>query len=108
MFAPDGLSMTCVLSVTVGELVSVNKEKAKIIVTADMAFSKRYLKYLAKKYLKKHSVRISSSMSWLSFYVFSVSQTVSQTGCELISCPELSLDVGRCLKLVLHVAAARM
>ena len=48
------------LCATVGDLVSVNKEKAKIIVTADMAFSKRYLKYLAKKYLKKHSVRTSS------------------------------------------------
>ncbi len=47
-------------STTVGELVTVNKEKAKIIVTADMAFSKRYLKYLAKKYLKKHSVWLTA------------------------------------------------
>jgi hypothetical protein len=57
--------------------VSVNKEKSKIVVQvrsiacqiepevcestdygeqAEGAFSKRYLKYLAKKYLKKHQV----------------------------------------------------
>ena len=56
----DKLYMTTVFMLTVGELVTVNKEKAKIIVTADMQFSKRYLKYLAKKYLKKHSVRSCS------------------------------------------------
>ena len=57
---------------TVGELVNVNKEKAKIIVTADMAFSKRYLKYLAKKYLKKHSVRTSLNFLMSVSCLFSV------------------------------------
>jgi len=41
-----------------GDAVTVGKDKSKIVVTADMAFSKRYLKYLAKKYLKKHQVQI--------------------------------------------------
>ncbi|XVE89630.1 hypothetical protein DITRI_Ditri20bG0011600 [Diplodiscus trichospermus] len=40
-----------------GEAVTVTREKSKIIVTSDGAFSKRYLKYLTKKYLKKHNVR---------------------------------------------------
>ena len=33
------------------------KEKAKINVVADLPFSKRYLKYLTKKYLKKQQLR---------------------------------------------------
>uniref|UniRef100_A0A7S0TG10 Large ribosomal subunit protein eL22 n=2 Tax=Hemiselmis andersenii TaxID=464988 RepID=A0A7S0TG10_HEMAN len=40
-----------------GDAVVVGKEKSKITVTSEMAFSKRYLKYLAKKYLKKHQMR---------------------------------------------------
>ncbi|OMO86730.1 Ribosomal protein L22e [Corchorus capsularis] len=40
-----------------GETITLTREKSKIIVTADSAFSKRYLKYLTKKYLKKHNVR---------------------------------------------------
>uniref|UniRef100_A0A7N0UIA9 Large ribosomal subunit protein eL22 n=1 Tax=Kalanchoe fedtschenkoi TaxID=63787 RepID=A0A7N0UIA9_KALFE len=40
-----------------GDVVSVTREKSKISVTADSTFSKRYLKYLTKKYLKKHNVR---------------------------------------------------
>eukprot|EP00246_Nothoceros_aenigmaticus_P003372 TRINITY_DN144_c0_g2_i1.p2 TRINITY_DN144_c0_g2~~TRINITY_DN144_c0_g2_i1.p2 ORF type:complete len:131 (+),score=36.85 TRINITY_DN144_c0_g2_i1:54-446(+) len=40
-----------------GESVTVTREKNKISVTAEAAFSKRYLKYLTKKYLKKHNVR---------------------------------------------------
>merc|ERR1711998_573657 len=40
-----------------GDLVSVSREKAKITVTAETAFSKRYLKYLSKKYLKKQQLR---------------------------------------------------
>ncbi|KAK6037039.1 ribosomal L22e protein [Cooperia oncophora] len=38
-----------------GVKVEVNKTKVSII--ADVPFSKRYLKYLTKKYLKKHSLR---------------------------------------------------
>eukprot|EP00252_Welwitschia_mirabilis_P005365 TRINITY_DN1586_c0_g1_i1.p1 TRINITY_DN1586_c0_g1~~TRINITY_DN1586_c0_g1_i1.p1 ORF type:complete len:135 (-),score=25.89 TRINITY_DN1586_c0_g1_i1:226-630(-) len=40
-----------------GDVIKITREKSKIIVTAETAFSKRYLKYLTKKYLKKHSVR---------------------------------------------------
>merc|ERR1711998_40978 len=41
----------------VGDLVSVSRDKAKVLVSADTAFSKRYLKYLSKKYLKKQQLR---------------------------------------------------
>ncbi|KAM7255039.1 hypothetical protein ACFE04_020280 [Oxalis oulophora] len=40
-----------------GESVTISREKSKITVTSDSNFSKRYLKYLTKKYLKKHNVR---------------------------------------------------
>merc|ERR1711988_1306687 len=39
-----------------GDLVSVSRDKAKVVVTSETAFSKRYLKYLSKKYLKKQQV----------------------------------------------------
>merc|ERR1712167_425721 len=37
--------------------VLLAREKSKIFVTAELPFSKRYLKYLAKKYLKKQQLR---------------------------------------------------
>merc|ERR1712151_1339904 len=40
-----------------GEKVTVSREKAKIHVSADAPFSKRYLKYLSKKYLKAQQLR---------------------------------------------------
>ena len=40
-----------------GERVRVSIENAKIIVNAEAPFSKRYLKYLTKKYLKKQQLR---------------------------------------------------
>jgi large subunit ribosomal protein L22e len=40
-----------------GDTVTIAREKNKISVTSENAFSKRYLKYLTKKYLKKHNVR---------------------------------------------------
>ncbi|CDJ57193.1 60S ribosomal protein L22, putative [Eimeria maxima] len=40
-----------------GEKVEVSREKAKVYVTAELPFSKRYLKYLVKKYLKKQMLR---------------------------------------------------
>ncbi|WOL18581.1 60S ribosomal protein L22-2-like [Canna indica] len=40
-----------------GEAVVVTRDKNKITVTSEGPFSKRYLKYLTKKYLKKHNVR---------------------------------------------------
>jgi large subunit ribosomal protein L22e len=40
-----------------GKNVSVTSNKTKINVTSDIDFSKRYLKYLAKKYLKANNLR---------------------------------------------------
>ncbi|XP_030463141.2 60S ribosomal protein L22-2-like [Syzygium oleosum] len=40
-----------------GDSVTVSRDKSKITVTSTNDFSKRYLKYLTKKYLKKHNVR---------------------------------------------------
>jgi len=40
-----------------GEKVKVSRDKAKITVQAELPFSKRYLKYLTKKYLKKQKLR---------------------------------------------------
>ncbi|KAK9142416.1 hypothetical protein Scep_007704 [Stephania cephalantha] len=40
-----------------GDSITISRDKSKITVTSDNPFSKRYLKYLTKKYLKKHNVR---------------------------------------------------
>jgi len=40
-----------------GKDLSLGHEKNKVIVTSSVPFSKRYLKYLTKKYLKKHNLR---------------------------------------------------
>jgi len=40
-----------------GDLITVGRDKAKVTVQADTTFSKRYLKYLSKKYLKKQQLR---------------------------------------------------
>ncbi len=40
-----------------GSKVTITRDKTKVIVTAELPFSKRYLKYLTKKYLKKQQLR---------------------------------------------------
>ena len=40
-----------------GTKVTISKEKTRINVAAELPFSKRYLKYLTKKYLKKQQLR---------------------------------------------------
>ena len=40
-----------------GDSVKITREKSKISVTSEIPMSKRYIKYLTKKYLKKHNVR---------------------------------------------------
>jgi large subunit ribosomal protein L22e len=40
-----------------GTAVSINKDGSNIVVNATIAFSKRYLKYLTKKYLKKQDLK---------------------------------------------------
>eukprot|EP01036_Dinobryon_divergens_P033088 gene33088-42802_t len=37
--------------------VSISRDKAKIVLNVELPFSKRYLKYLTKKYLKKQQLR---------------------------------------------------
>ncbi|XP_051543296.1 60S ribosomal protein L22-like 1 [Myxocyprinus asiaticus] len=40
-----------------GNVVQIMRQKNKINVTSEKQFSKRYLKYLTKKYLKKNNLR---------------------------------------------------
>ncbi|KAK6321488.1 hypothetical protein J4Q44_G00084640 [Coregonus suidteri] len=40
-----------------GGVVSIERSKSKISVNSEVPFSKRYLKYLTKKYLKKNNLR---------------------------------------------------
>ncbi len=40
-----------------GKKVTITREGAQIIVNAVLPFSKRYVKYLTKKYLKKQELR---------------------------------------------------
>jgi large subunit ribosomal protein L22e len=40
-----------------GDSVGIEKAKAKISVTSSVPLSKRYMKYLTKKFLKKHELR---------------------------------------------------
>ena len=40
-----------------GDKIKVNNDDRKVALDATVPFSKRYLKYLTKKYLKKHSLR---------------------------------------------------
>lgn len=40
-----------------GDNVKVTRDKTRITVTSEVPMSKRYLKYLTKKFLKKHNVR---------------------------------------------------
>jgi S-adenosylmethionine synthetase len=40
-----------------GDDIKVTRDKTRVTVTSDIHMSKRYLKYLTKKFLKKHNVR---------------------------------------------------
>ena len=40
-----------------GKELVMERVKTKIVLTSDIPFSKRYLKYLTKKYLKKNNLR---------------------------------------------------
>lgn len=40
-----------------GTKVTIQSEKTKLLVSAELPFSKRYLKYLTKKYLQKQQLR---------------------------------------------------
>ena len=62
-----------------GDSVKVSSEEKKVTVNATIAFSKRYLKYLTKKYLKKHSLReflyvVASSKTSYQIKYFNIQQ----------------------------------
>jgi len=62
-----------------GDRVQLTREKNKITVTAEAPFSKRYLKYLTKKYLKKQQLRdflhvIAPSKSTYELRYFSINK----------------------------------
>lgn len=40
-----------------GDSVKVSRDRSKITITSEVPMSKRYLKYLTKKFLKKYNVR---------------------------------------------------
>ena len=40
-----------------GSKVTISRTANKVLVSAELPFSKRYLKYLSKKYLKKQQLR---------------------------------------------------
>ena len=40
-----------------GDKVTITRDKAKLLISAEAPFSKRYLKYLTKKYLKQQQLR---------------------------------------------------
>merc|ERR1719473_1182539 len=60
-----------------GDAVTVAQDKTKVVVTAELPFPKRYLKYLTKKYLKKQQLRdylhvIATSKSTYEMRYFSI------------------------------------
>ncbi|XP_060229259.1 large ribosomal subunit protein eL22-like [Meriones unguiculatus] len=62
-----------------GGVVSIEQSKNKIIVTSEVPFSKRYLKYLTKKYLKKNNLRdwlrvVANSKESYDLLYFQISQ----------------------------------
>lgn len=61
-----------------GDAVSITRDKAKLTVTAELPFSKRYLKYLTKKHLKKQQLRdylhvVATNKSTYELKYFSIS-----------------------------------
>ncbi|KAM9775347.1 ribosomal protein eL22-like isoform 2-T2 [Syngnathus typhle] len=70
-----------------GNIVSVARMKNKINVTSDKQFSKRYLKYLTKKYLKKNNLRdwlrvVASDKETYELRYFQISQDDEESEAE--------------------------
>jgi large subunit ribosomal protein L22e len=66
-----------------GSKVTISRDKAKVNVTAEAPFSKRYLKYLSKKYLKKQQLRdflhvVASNKNTYELRYFKVSGTEAE------------------------------
>merc|ERR1719188_2956406 len=62
-----------------GKEFAMERQKTKIAFTSDIPFSKRYLKYLTKKYLKKNNLRgwlrvVASSKEAFELRYFQINQ----------------------------------
>ena len=62
-----------------GSKVTVTKDKSRINIQAEMPFSKGYLKYLSKKYLKKEELRnflrvVATTKAGYNFKYFSMTE----------------------------------
>ncbi|XP_037587711.1 60S ribosomal protein L22-like [Cebus imitator] len=62
-----------------GGVVTIERSKSKITVTSEVPFSKRYLKYLTKKYLKKNNLRdwlcvVANSKESYELHYFQINQ----------------------------------
>ncbi|KAJ1757816.1 60S ribosomal protein L22 [Coemansia sp. RSA 1822] len=68
-----------------GERVNITRTDDKIVVEAKIDFSKRYLKYLTKKFLKKNQLRdwlrvVSESKDTYKLKYFNVSNEAEESG----------------------------
>uniref|UniRef100_A0A8C6FID6 Large ribosomal subunit protein eL22 n=1 Tax=Moschus moschiferus TaxID=68415 RepID=A0A8C6FID6_MOSMO len=62
-----------------GGVLTIERSKSKITVTSEVHFSKRHLKYLTKKYLKKNNLRdslaiVTNSKQSYEFRCFQINQ----------------------------------
>jgi len=69
-----------------GEVVKVSRDKSVISVSTSAPFSKRYIKYLTKKFLKKHQLRdwlrvIASDKNTYELRYFNI-QDIEESGSE--------------------------
>eukprot|EP00741_Cyanophora_paradoxa_P007741 tig00001206_g7490.t1 len=70
-----------------GDTITISRDKTKINVTAEGPFSKRYLKYLTKKYLKKQQLRdwlrvVSSNKTTFELRYFNIHENEEAEGDE--------------------------
>lgn len=66
-----------------GNAVTLSRDKARITVEANIKFSKRYLKYLTKKFLKKQNLRdwmrvVASDKNTYELRYFNISEDVDE------------------------------
>ncbi|XP_061286985.1 ribosomal protein eL22-like [Bos javanicus] len=74
-------------TVNLGNVVHIERFKNKIIVISEKQFSKRYLKYLTKKYLKKNNLRdwlrvVASDKETYELRYFHISQDEDESESE--------------------------
>lgn len=66
-----------------GDSIEVSRDKSRITVDTNIKFSKRYLKYLTKKYLKKQNLRdwmrvVASDKNTYELRYFNISEDVDE------------------------------